>query len=67
MPDWLLSRPTIIGLAVIGGLLSMLASWCKSRGVLPENQLNWLNKASYGFMTVSIILFITAGLIGTEK
>lgn len=67
MPDWLLTRPTIIGLAVIGGVLSMLASWCQSREMLPERQVKWLNKAAYTFMTVSIVLFITAGLIGAGK
>ena len=61
MPDWLINRPTIIGLAVIGGALSLLASWCQSRGVLAEHQVSWLNKAAYAFMAVSIVLFITAG------
>jgi H+/Cl- antiporter ClcA len=67
MPDWLLNRPLIIGLAITGGVLSMLVSWCQSRAILSERLVIWLNKASYGFMTVSIILFIAAGLLGSDK
>jgi len=65
MPDWLLSRPLIISLAVIGGVISLLIPWCKSRGVLTEQQIVWLNKASYAFMGASIILFIAAGFFST--
>jgi len=61
MPDWLFSRPLVIALAVIGGAISLLVPWCKSRGVLTEQQLVWLNKASYVFMGASIVLFIGAG------
>ena len=67
MLDWLLNRPVVIGLAVTGGALSLLASWCQARGWLAEHQLKWLNKAAYAFMAGSIILFITAGLLGVEK
>jgi len=66
MPDWLLYRPTIIGLAVVGGILSILASFCQSRELLSEPAIGWLNKASYAFMTVSVTLFIAAGLLGVE-
>lgn len=67
MPDWLFSRPTIITLAVIGGLFSLLASWCQSRGVLSEQSAAWLNKASYAFMFTSMVLFIVVGLFGLGR
>jgi len=66
MPDWLLNRATIIGLAAIRGLLSIAASWCQSRGKPPARQITWLNRAAYGFMGVSIFLFITAGFFASE-
>jgi hypothetical protein len=66
MPDWLLYRPTIIGLAVVGGILSIVASSCQSRELLPEPAIGWLNKASYAFMMVSVTLFISAGLLGVD-
>ena len=61
MPDWLFSRPLIIVLAVIGGAISLLIPWCQSRGLLTEQQIVWLNKASYVFMGASIVLFVIAG------
>jgi len=67
MPDWLLDRSTVIGLAIVGGGFSVLASWCQSRGLLSNQMVNWLNKAAYGFMAVSIVLFIGAGMFGAEK
>lgn len=66
MPDWLISRATVIGLAVAGGLLSLLASWCQSHGKLPAQQLIWLNRAAYGCMGVSVFLFIVAGFLAAD-
>ena len=66
MPDWLLTRPTIIGLAIVGGICSMLASWCQSRETVPKFYANWFSKASYTFMAVSVILFIAAGMFATD-
>lgn len=62
MLEWLFSRQLVIALAVIGGAISLFISWSKSRDMLSEQQLTWLNKASYGFMGASIILFVGAGL-----
>lgn len=62
MLEWLFSRQLVIALAVIGGAISLFISWSKSRNMLNEQQLAWLNKASYAFMGASIILFIGAGL-----
>jgi hypothetical protein len=67
MPDWLLDRTTIIGLAIVGGVFSMLASWCKSRGALAPPYAIWFGKASYAFMAVSVVLFIGAGMFGAEQ
>lgn len=64
MIDWLLSRPTVISLAIIGGLLSLAVSWARSRGVISEQKIVWLNKASYVFMGLSMVLFIAAGFFG---
>jgi len=66
MPDWLLDRTTVIGLAIVGGACSILASWCQSREKLARFA-NGLNKVAYLFMAASIILFIAAGMFGTEK
>lgn len=67
MPDWLLSRPAIIALAIAGGACSLLVSWCQSGARLSPRQLGWLSRASYGFMAASIVLFIIAGFFGTER
>jgi H+/Cl- antiporter ClcA len=66
MPDWLLDRTTVIGLAIVGGAFSILASWCQSREK-PARFAKRLNKVAYLFMAASIILFIVAGMFGTEK
>ena len=67
MLELFLNRTTVVGLAIIGGVLSLLASWCQSRGSVSEQKLKWLNKAAYVFMAASIILFISAGLFGVEE
>ncbi len=67
MPDWLLNRSTVIALAIIGGLISLVASLCRSRGILSEQQITWLNKSAYAFMGVSMILFIVAGFFGEKQ
>ena len=64
MFDWLIERTTVVSLAVIGAMFSMLASWCRVRGKLSEQPIIWLNKAAYLFMAVSVILFIAAGFFG---
>ena len=67
MVDLFLNRTTVVGLAIIGGFFSMLASWCQSRGSISEQTVKRLNKAAYVFMAVSIFLFISAGLFGAEE
>lgn len=62
MPEWLFERSTVIGLAVAGGVFSILASLCQSR--VTEHQLKLLNRAAYAFMGASILLFVLVGLLG---
>lgn len=61
MPEWLVSRQTVIILAVVGAVLSVAASFLHSRGWGSPAQLKVLNRAGYGFMWASIALFIYAG------
>ena len=65
MPDWLLSRPLFIGLAIVGGACSLLASWCQSREAMKAYS-GWLTKASYGFVGASMLVFIAAGMFGSD-
>ena len=67
MPDWLLDRKLIIGLAIVGGIFSLLASWSKSRNRDSAQLDQWLNRLSYGFMGISIVLFIAAGMFGSDR
>jgi len=67
MFEFFLNRSTVVGLAIIGGVFSMLASWCQSRRSISEQTVKWLNKVAYVFMAASIILFISAGFFGAEE
>ena len=62
MLEVLLQRSTVVSLAVIGGLLSLCVTVLASRGTLSENAIKNLNKVAYGFMGLSMLLFIAAGL-----
>ena len=62
MLELLLQRSTVVSLAVIGGLLSLCVTVLTSRGALSENAIKNLNKVAYGFMGLSMLLFIAAGL-----
>lgn len=59
---WLLARETIIVLAVAGAAASMLASLLRRKGKLAEAGAWRLNALGYGLMTVSMVMFIIAGL-----
>ena len=67
MPEWILNRSIVIGLAVIGGGFSLLASWCQSKALASDQVVAWMNKAAYVFMATSIVLFISAGFFGAEE
>jgi len=60
--EFFLQRSTVIALAITGGILSIIVSWCSTRGLLSEKGLKLLNKAAYTFMAVSMLLFVAAGL-----
>jgi len=62
--ELLLSRPAVVGLAVLGALLSITASSLQRRGVLTERGAQRLNYAGYGVMAMSMLLFVLAGLRG---
>ena len=64
MIEWLLSRAVIVGLAIVGGILSLLASWIRSKGGQSVQTAEWLGKVSYVFMGISIALFVVAGVVG---
>ncbi len=61
MPDWLVSRATVITLAVIGGVISLVVSQLHGRGRIDDAQAKKFNRVGYGFMWASIALFIYAG------
>lgn len=62
--DLLLSRATVIALAIIGALFSVAASVLRARGMLTEARADMLNRAGYIVMGVSMALFIWIGLRG---
>ena len=65
MIELLLNRTTVITLAIIGGLISLLFSWCKSKNMLTEDKLKLLNITAYVITGISIVLFIATGLFGS--
>ena len=60
--DLLLTRPVVVGLAVVGALLATVASVLQRRGAVTERGARILNYAGYGFMGASMLLFALAGL-----
>lgn len=61
MIEWLASRATVITLAVIGGVIPLIASTLNSNGRLSDDKARLVNRVGYGFMWASIALFIFAG------
>jgi len=63
--ELLLARPTVIGFAVVGGVLSVLAMLLrKRRGA--QKMARQLDVAGYVFMGTSILLFIIVGFRGPQ-
>ena len=60
--ELLLSRPVVVALAVLGALLSSLASFLQLRGYIGEKAARALNWSGYGVMGASMLLFVLAGL-----
>ncbi|MBI2311848.1 MAG: hypothetical protein HYU77_05010 [Betaproteobacteria bacterium] len=63
--EWLLSREAVVGLAILGGAASTLASVLKARGAASEVQAARLNLAGYVLMGLSMVLFVIAGFRGS--
>lgn len=62
MIDWLVTRPVVIGFAVGGGALSLVAMLLRnrSRAILARQ----FDIAGYAIMGISMLLFIVAGFRG---
>jgi len=58
--EWLLARPTVIGLAVAGGVLSLLAMSLRKRQG-KETLARQIDISGYVFMGMSMLLFIIVG------
>ena len=58
---WLISREFVVGLAIVGALLSTAAGVLRVRGGISEARARHLNLAGYAVMGVSMALFIAAG------
>jgi hypothetical protein len=61
--EWLLHRPVVVGIAVIGGVFSLLAILLQRRHG-SDKLVQKLNLVSYAFMGASVLLFLIAGLRG---
>jgi len=62
--EFLLSKPVVIALAILGALLSSAASLLQVRGYVSAAVARGLNWAGYGVMAASMLLFVLAGLWG---
>ena len=62
--ELLLTRPVVVGLAVVGALFAFCASVLGTTGKLSEVQAKRLNAAGYAAMAASMLLFALAGLRG---
>jgi hypothetical protein len=62
--DPALTRALVIGLAVLGAVLSAGASFLQLRGYVTVKSGRTLNWAGYACMGASMLLFALAGLLG---
>jgi hypothetical protein len=60
--ELLLTKPVVVTLAILGAVLSSLASFLQMHGYVSEKTARALNWAGYGVMGVSVLLFVLAGL-----
>ena len=60
--EFLLTKPVVVTLAIVGAILSSSASFLQTRGTISEKTARALNWAGYGVMGVSMLLFVLAGL-----
>ena len=59
--DWLLTRETVITLAIVAAVLSVAASVLQVRQVIGAARARQLNVAGYVLMGISMLLFIIIG------
>jgi len=59
--DWLVTRETVITLAVLGAVASTAASALQVRGKISAGRARQLNIVGYVLMGLSMLLFIIAG------
>ena len=59
--DWLLTRETVIILAVLGAIPSVAASVLEARGAIGPLRARQFNLAGYTLMGISMALFIVVG------
>lgn len=59
--EWLFTRPVVIGLAVVGGAATLLASALQARGIVSAQKARHIHNAGYGFMAASMLFFVIAG------
>lgn len=64
IPDWLVARSTVVALAVVGAVVSVAASMLHRQGRVSPERAKLINRIGYGFMWVSVTLFIIAGFRG---
>jgi len=63
--EWLFARSTVIGVAVVGGILSVLAMALQKQPARAK-LVRQLSVGSYLLMATSMVLFILAGLRGAN-
>ncbi len=61
--SWILGKPVIVGLAVLGGLASLAVMILRSRPTTRCDWLDQLNRLAYLFMGMSVVLFIVKGFV----
>jgi len=59
--DWVLTRETVIVLAVLGAIASVAASILQLSGRMDSGRAKQLNTAGYGFMAASMLLYVVVG------
>ncbi len=62
--DFLLTRPVVVTLAILGALLATTASILQAKGILGPRGGKVLNYSGYAAMALSMALFALAGLRG---
>jgi hypothetical protein len=60
--EFLLTKPVVVTLAIIGAVLSSSASFLRMRGYVSARTARGINWAGYGAMWASMLLFVLAGL-----